>query len=587
MSAQQKFMDPKNESMLDKLVYQDFQRRLGSPLNEKQKARLLRTVHHYMEEVAEKGGDMSLQAMNKEVLTLVVPDFNAYLNRQNISSKSDVESRMKEDIGSRFTSLQNERTDDSAKALMPPTPDFRIPLDDETASPLSLFEQAKKAREAEIMNSVVPTPKRSDEGEGTYLKDLNANVASGNPTIAKAEEVRSKPVLPQDIIIPQDEILSYKENEYNLVVYSADRDWYNNQKENRYNFSVSFNPSNNTQGFKYSPTVNNRFHNIVRIEMVKAIVPVEGIDTLILNPGRGGGSAPNNCVTILSLPSISINIDELESNIFGTDDTLDRAFATLQYDAQWFGNSLNNISINLPNPGFYAMIPKFLKCQRIYNPTPLATLQKMTIQLNRPNGSLVSSTLDTLDISGIFSCAVPPTGTSVSGNFASTIDSNGNALYYFIQTKTYFSINNFYRGDTIQIKGLNTSLISSNDTAKSDFKNYFENSVGLTIMDVANKFIGNSIIYGASYNERDYANYLIVQARYTDPTLGEIYEPLNKIKVNPFGGSSTTGIALEDAIKDVTFTGARLINLTKQTQLTFRVITRDMDSTTRIRANNA
>jgi hypothetical protein len=585
MSAQQKFMDPKNESMLDKLVYQDFQRRLGSPLNEKQKARLLRTVHHYMEEVVEKGGDMSLQAMNKEVLTLVVPDFNAYLNRQNISSKSDVESRMKEDIGSRFTSLQNERTDDSAKALMPPTPDFRIPLDDETASPLSLFEQAKKAREAEIMNSVAPS-KRSDEGEGTYLKDLDANVASGNPTIAKPEEVRSKPVLPQDIIIPQDEILSYKENEFNLVVYSADRDWYNNQRENRYNFSVSFNPSNSTQGFKYSPTVNNRFHNIVRIEMVKAIVPVEGIDTLILRIASDNYFF-NQSLTILSLPSISINIDELESNMFGTDDTLDRAFATLQYDAQWFGNSVNNTTINnLPNPGFYAMIPKFLKCQRIYNPTPLATLQKMTIQLNRPNGTLVSSTLDTLDISGIFGCAVPPTGFNISDYFSSgSIDSNGNSLYYFIQTKTYFSINNFYRGDTIQIKGINTSLISSNDTAKSDFKNYFENSIGLTILDVASKYINDNEIRGGSYNEQNYANYLIVQARYTDPTLGTSLSSL--IIVNPFGGSSTTGIALEEAIKDVTFTGARLINLSKQTQLTFRVITRDMDSTTRIRANNA
>jgi hypothetical protein len=321
--------------------------------------------------------------------------------------------------------------------------------------------------------------------------------------------------------------------------------------------------------------------------MVKAIVPAEGIDTLIFQVEQG--IRPQN-LTILSLPSISINIDELESNMFGTDDTLDRAFATLQYDAQWFGNSINNNYINnLPNPGFYAMIPKFLKCQRIYNPTPLATLQKMTIQLNRPNGSLVSSTLDTLDISGIFSCAVPPTGTSISNYFTTAkIDSNGNSLYYFIQTKTYFSINNFYRGDTIQIKGINTSLISSNDTAKSDFKNYFENSVSLTIMDVANKYIGDSIIYGGSYNLQNYANYLIVQARYTDPTLGDIFEPSTyTIKVNPFGGSSTTGIALEDAIKDVTFTGARLINLTKQTQLTFRVITRDMDSTTRIRANNA
>jgi len=323
--------------------------------------------------------------------------------------------------------------------------------------------------------------------------------------------------------------------------------------------------------------------------MVKAIVPVEGIDTLIIKPGTEG-VVSNQSLTILSLPSISINIDELESNMFGTDDTLDRAFATLQYDAQWFGNSINNTTLNnLPNPGFYAMIPKFLKCQRIYNPTPLATLQKMTIQLNRPNGSLVSSTLDTLDISGIFGCAVSPTGTNIADAFnSSSIDNGGNSLYYFIQTKTYFSINNFYRGDTIQIKGINTSLISSNDTAKSDFKNYFENSIGLTILDVAFKYNNDNEIVGGSDNLQNYANFLIVQARYTDPTLGtKFYASGYLIDVNPFGGSSITGIALEQAIKDVTFTGARLINLSKQTQLTFRVITRDMDSTTRIRANNA
>ena len=579
MSAQQKFMDPKNESMLDKLVYQDFQRRLGSPLNEKQKARLLRTVHHYMEEVAEKSGDMSLQSMNKEVLTLVVPDFNAYLNRQNISSKSDVESRMKEDIGSRFTSLQNERTDDSVKALMPPTPDFRIPLDDETASPLSLFEQAKKAREAEVMNTIVPPPKRSDEGEGTYLKDLDA---IGNPTIAKPEEVRIKPVLPQDIIIPQDEILSYKENEFNLVVYSADRDWYNNQKENRYNFSVSFNPSNNTQGFKYSPTVNNRFHNIVRIEMVKAIVPIEFTDFLITNTASGGSSfvsETTNIVSIMEHPTVVLHVDELESNIFGTDDTLDRSFATLQYDAQWY-NGLATASL----PGYFAMIPKFLKCQRVYNPTPLATLSKLTLQLQTPFGKIINESLDTLDINFIVGC----TRNSYIGAVTSYTDStgtannlrdgsSGNSLYFIIVTKTFFNQYLFMPNDLIQVKGFNSSLITNNLTAKSDFKSFIEKSDGLRIVS---RGYMNSTTPVIGPNSVGYCNYIIVSTRYNDPTTGVT-------TVNPFGGSTTTSIALESDMNGVTFTGARLINLSKQTQLTFRVITRDMDSTTRIRANNA
>ena len=81
-------------------------------------------------------------------------------------------------------------------------------------------------------------------------------------------------------------------------------------------------------------------------------------------------------------------------------------------------------------------------------------------------------------------------------------------------------------------------------------------------------------------NSVGYCNYLIVQTRYNDPTTGVT-------TVNPFGGSTATSIALESDMSSVTFTGARLINLSKQTQLTFRVITRDMDSTTRIRANNA
>ena len=579
-------MDPKNESMLDKLVYQDFQRRLGSPLNDKQKARLLKTVHHYMEEVSEKGGSNNIQTMNKEVLTLVVPDFNAYLNRQNLSSKSDVESRMKEDVGSRFSSLQNERSDDGVKALMPPTPDFRIPLDDETASPLSLFEQAKKAREAEVLNSSAMIKRNDSDNEGTYLADLQSdlqgNVASGNPTIAKPEEFRTKPSLPQDIIIPQDEILSYKENEYNLVVYSADRDWYNNQRENRYNFSVSFSPSNTLQGFKYSPTVTNRFNNIVRIEMVKAIVPFESTNILIQNSAAAGASFVSQTSVVNSVmthPTIVLHVDELESNVYGTDDTLDRSFATLQYDAQWFAGAATTTS-----PGYLAMIPKFLKCQRVYNPTPLATLTKLTLQLQTPFGNILNESLDTLDIKFIVGCSRNTYTGATSKYINSTGTANnirdgasGNSLFFVIVTNTFFSQYLFSANDLIQVKGTDTSLISGNVTARADFKSYLENTNGLRI--VATGYTASTTPNDGA-NPVGYCNYIIVDTRYSDPTTG-------LTTVLPFGGDTASSVALESAMNGVTFTGARLINLTKQTQLTFRVITRDMDSTTRMRANNA
>lgn len=571
------FLNQQNEAMINRLVYSDFMRRTNGNINDKQKDRLIRTVHHYMEEVHATNPRGNVQNMNKEVLKAVVADYTTYLNRGAISATSDTDTRMKEDIGSRFTALQNERTEQ--KTLMPSMPDFRVPIEDSNDLPaLTLFEQAKKQREAQAKRELENT-KRDDSFSGTFLKDLiqesqGSGLATVNPTIAKPETIRIRPALSQDVIIPQDDILSYKENEYNLVIYSADRDWYNNTRENRYNFSVTFNPANNSQGFKYSPSANMRFHNIVRIEMVKALVPNESVNTLITNTGTGAaptyGTSTN--LNVLTEPGIIIHVDELESNVFGTDDQLDRAFATLQYDAQWVSDATTS------NPGYLAMIPKFLKCQKTYYPTPLATLTKMTIQLQRPNGNLVNDALDTLDISGIFASTTfgGYTSTSVYMNTAIK-DTNNNATFYTIVTKTYFSRFAFAKNDRIDIQNINTSLISGNDSAKSDFKSYMEANTGLLI--VATGYTAGTVFTDGA-NNVGYCNTIVVQAQYRDPTTGSVL-------INPFGGTNTTNQNLATAIANVNFAGARLINLSKQTQLTFRVITRDMDSATRIRPNNA
>ena len=469
------FLDQKNEAMINRLVYSDFMRRTNGNINDKQKDRLIRTVHHYMNEVYSTNPRGNVQNMNTEVLKAVVADYNTYLNRGAISATSDTDTRMKEDIGSRFTALQNERTEQ--KVLMPSVPDFRVPIEDSNDLPaLTLFEQAKKQRETQAKRELENT-KRDDSFSGTFLKDLiqesqGSGLGTANPTIVKPETIRIRPALSQDVIIPQDDILSYKENEYNLVIYSADRDWYNNTRENRYNFSVTFNPANNSQGFKYSPSANMRFHNIVRIEMVKALVPNESVNTLITNTGTGGtpayGTSTN--LNVLTEPGIIIRVDELESNVFGTDNQLDRAFATLQYDAQWVSDATTS------NPGYLAMIPKFLKCQKTYYPTPLATLTKLTIQLQRPNGNLVNDSLDTLDISGIFASTTFTTGYTSASVYmnAALKDTNNNATFYTIVTKTYFSRFAFAKNDRIDIQNINTALITGNDSAKSDFKSYME-----------------------------------------------------------------------------------------------------------------
>jgi len=587
------FFSDKNETMLDRLVYSDFQRRTSGDLNDVQKTRLVKTVKHYMKEIYDNNNGSSIVELNKEVLKMVVSDFGSYLNRASISATSDIDSRMIErnepvrsDVGSRFSALQNERNN-GEKRLIPPAPDFRIAIEDSYDSQpaaLALFEMAKKNREAEAKREAAQAPTtvpRLDDGfSGTFLKDLiqesqGSGIATANPTIAKPEVIRIKPALPQDTIIPQDEILSYKENEYNLVIYSADRDWYNNQKENRYNFSVTFNPANNSQGFKYSPSANMRFHNITRIEMIKALIPYEQLDLVVVNTGTNSSPVYDTTTknNTLAYPGIILNIDELDSNVYGTDDALDRAFASLQYDAQW---SSDTTSLN---PSYLAMIPKFLKCQRVYYPTPLATLTKLTIQLQLPNGNPVNTSLDTLNVGNIFSSLVPPTGYTSSSAYIGTgvKDTNNNSIYLILQTSTYFSRYLFAKGDRIAIQGINVSLINGNNGTKDDWAAYLQNTTGLLIVGTG---YTNGTVYTDGPNSVGYCNFIVVESRFNDPTTGST-------TIMPFGGTNSSSQGLESAINNVNFVGTRLINLSKQVQLTFRVITRDMDSATRIRPNNA
>ena len=87
-------------------------------------------------------------------------------------------------------------------------------------------------------------------------------------------------------------------------------------------------------------------------------------------------------------------------------------------------------------------------------------------------------------------------------------------------------------------------------------------------------------VYTDGPNSVGYCNFIVIESRFNDPTTGST-------TIMPFGGTNSSSQSLESAINNVNFVGTRLINLSKQVQLTFRVITRDMDSATRIRPNNA
>lgn len=672
------FFSEQNEAMLYGMLTKNFQQRIGTQLNDKQTTRLERGLEHYMSEVFTTNSSLPVQTLNKEVLAVTASDFNDYLQRQEAVAQAPANTF--QETSQRYDQLQVDRQR-TMEAPRPAIPDYVQPLvikEDDSVSALSLFEEAKKRRNMETTaQAEEQLAKRANSAlQPLYLdkaqerpdpramfdKPLDMVVAGsninerelpgrgdGNSTLARpGPNMATRGTLQQDMLIKQEDIQSYVEKEYNLSVYSADRNWETdfNNNESRFNFSVNLNSNNSPVGVNMMPKAANRFKNIVRIEFVKAIIPIENTDLIvrkttstnspdltqtlinayavtIASVNAGVSAAPtaatnlsqanlelmdarNTLLTnavcrydsqymtnVYSYPFITLNISELDTNTYGTSSTMDNAFGILQYDSNW--------SDKTDSLGFTSLIPKHMKCQRIYAPTPLSSLNKLSIRLQQPNGKLINPLPDTLDISGIFlsrysSIRAYSTAYDLSG----TGYSDAAGEYIWIDCKKWFSRFQVNAGDRIQIKNLTSQ---TNTPATLDLINYLQGEDGLLVAGIAfartitaaeliadgltanqvtnglPNTVATSVLVDGS-NNVGYARYIIVRGKFADPTTGSI-------SISPYGGAvDNTSVGTAITTGTTKLTSGRLINLSRQTQLIFRVITREYDSTSLIRPDN-
>lgn len=596
------FFSQQNESMLYGMLSKNFQQRIGT-LNEKQSTRLERALEHYMSEVFQANIGTPVQTLNKEVLAVTASDFNDYIQRQEALTIATPQ--MFQETSNRFDQVQQDRQR-SLEAPRPAVPEYVQPIqikEDDSVSALTMFEEAKKRRNME-MNAQAEeqlAKRNASASQPLYLQDMSQTqrpdprmlydkpldlVVAGqditelsgradvNSTIARAVPgyTAARGPLPQDILIKQQDIQAYKETEYNLSLYSADRKWELDNGENRYGFSVNLYSGNPTNGLSIMPKATARFKNIVRVEFVKAVMPIENTD-MIIRKETSTTYDSSYLKNVFGYPFVTLHVDELDTNNYGTNNTMDNAFGILQYDANWTDNT--------QSMGFTSLIPKHMKCQRIYAPTPLSTLNKLTIRLQQPNGQLVNTTADTLDLSGACLSYGADINTYAGTGTNNSVYQDLSGEYIWLDCKQWFTRYQVAAGDRIQVRNL---IITPNpsaavQTAQTAILSFLQNSNGLMVVGTAYTTTVSGVkIINDKNNTAGYARFIIVRSQFNDPTLG-------LTQVLPFGGAVNNN-ALSTYMKGDHFTTGRLINLSHQTQFIFRIVTRDYDSAALVRPDN-
>lgn len=609
MSGSNPFLNGPNYQTIVGFLKQKYTQQLRvATLPERLDQRIQKTVQHYMTEVARsKGSSQPVVSLNRDVVKETTASVDSWLKKQDVAPqattvgaliKPDEYKQLFQDTNQRYEAMMADRTPPSMP--VPPLPDFR-PVErssERMEDPIALMQREQKAREDQARSLSAATGRL-----GSVFGSPGAGSTSTSNTVTQADEPRLEirdeayippqadnppPLLgprPQDYIIKQEDVVKYKEMEYNVFITSGDRDWLRNTTENRYNFTVNFNTGTKKTGFSFNTAIQQRFRNIQRIEFVKAIMPIESLTTLV-RASAANAYDTTRVVNIFSLPFVGVRIDELELNGFSTRPDEDATFAIVQYDTTWSSDLLaQNVAGTSPVPvlaksGYTGFIPKFLKTQRVYTPTPLATLQKLSIQIEDHTGEYLSSDSDVYFIKRICMSSAFSTigsGTPLYSDAAWTTPPQNS--YIFLQTNTYFPFSAVSEGDNLDIKGYTPATVS---TTATDFANYINNNTHYVIA-VAYVNAAGAVVDGR--NSAGYCNVIILRSRFNDPATGSV------LRTNSyFGGSSgaetTFANLLDNSTSEPNQTGAALLNTNRQTHLVLRIITRDMDSASNIRPDN-
>lgn len=306
------------------------------------------------------------------------------------------------------------------------------------------------------------------------------NPSSGNAcdnivTKTNYEQYYNNPVVPQyhnsnsRTLQEQPQHMYTSPNNY-IVINGYDRDWV--RQKCRFQFTVEMSRLSKT------------YKNISEIACTKLIIPSEIInEKSITNPN------PKTVFTHnyrLSVPYLILQIDEINDVCDGAQQSNQKAFAHFVQDCHY----------NCENGRGYTIMKPLQDERKVYHPTPLASLPKLSVSIMNPNGTLFNNAMDKYSIWKVEY-------------------EEYNKQYLKIVVDKYFDKNEFFKGDRIMIQKFRMPVYDEDEDDESDpaFSHYLNNSYTYNrIMDFINRIEGHEIIECGKTNTEGYFRYFMIQA---------------------------------------------------------------------------
>ena len=429
-----------------------------------------------------------------------------------------------------------------------------------------VFSRNNTDAETKIDQTLVD-PKKLHTDNKTWQDRMNQHVSDNvvNSNLVENLDKTLDGLLQQKLIkLQRDSQPDYIEKVNYISVNSVDRKWESSNEDDRYSYQVKFNASDDFTG----AGINRTFKNVLSVELVSAIMPIDSeivpFDTRIH-------------LNIMKYPYLLLNIDEFNGIFMGTNLNTDKAFTTLIFDKfhnsdvlssdQITSNVNSTVKTSYSNEykrGYIRFNPAYFEKKKFYN-NPLASLNKLSINITDPMGNKFNTQSDVLDISNIEFSDDLNTMHDLEGDnkleinitdgFPNTNDSSRKMIK--ITTTKHFSNRLFRIGDKILIKNCSLKDNSGNNNKFEAFLNRIEGHIIINLEKELYSF-GSESTYTTNQGQ------------------------INQLYISPPGDLDSNNEALNTATYYDTFDNTdasfgKLINTDLQTHLLFRIVTRDTD----------